>query len=65
MRRVTEYHPTKPVIVISLDKMYKRIREGIRAQNEYYKGAPNRIQGFLYENGQEIEQIVLKASATS
>lgn len=65
VRHVTERHPTKPVIVISLDKTYRRIREGIRSQNEYYKGEPSKIQGFLYENGQEMEQIILKASATS
>jgi len=65
VRHVTERHPTKPIIIISLDKTYQRIREGIRAQNEYYKGEPSRIQGFLYENGQEVEQIILKANVTS
>ena len=65
VRRVTERYPTKPIIIISLDKTYQRIREGIRAQNEYYKGEPSRIQGSLYENGQEMERILLKARATS
>ena len=65
VRHVTERHPTKPVIVISLDKTYLRFREGIRSRNEYYMGEPSIIRGFLYENGQEIEQIVLKAGATS
>lgn len=65
IRDVTRRHPAKPIIIISLDKTYKRIREGIRARTEYYYGEPSRIQGSLYENGQEMAQIILKASATS
>lgn len=61
----TKHHPNKPVIVISLDKKYRRIREGIRSRNEYYMGEPTKIQGRLYENGQEIEQIVLKTAKAS
>ncbi len=47
VRHIIVCHPTKPVIIISLDKTFQRIREGIRAQNEYYQGEPSRIQGFL------------------
>lgn len=65
VQHVTVRHPTKPIIIISLDKTYKRIREGIRAKTEYYQGEPSRIQGFLYENGQNTDEIELKASATS
>jgi hypothetical protein len=60
VRRVTKRHPTKPLLIITLDKTYRRIHAGLRARNEYYKGEPSRIQGLLYENGQERARLVLK-----
>lgn len=47
-------YPDKSIIVITLDKMYERQSEGIRARNEYYWGTPSTIKGFLYRNGEQV-----------
>ena len=65
VRHITKCHPTKPIVIISLHKTYKQIREGIRSRTEYYKKEPSKIEGFLYQNGGEVERITFKLSAIS
>ena len=49
----------KPIVIITLDKTYRRQKEGIRSINEYYFGEPNRIEAHLVLDGIELHNQVL------
>jgi hypothetical protein len=48
---VSESFPGKPVILVTVDKVFERSITGIRARNDYYRGAPSAIKGVLYLGG--------------
>jgi len=52
--KLSATYPDKSIIVITLDKIYERQSEGVRARNEYYWGTPSTIKGFLYRNGEQV-----------
>jgi len=57
--QISSSFPEKDIIVITLDKLYKRQSTGIRSRNEYYWGELSKVKGFLYERGQETESLLL------
>ena len=57
--RISKSFPEKGIIVITLDKLYKRQSTGIRSRNEYYWGELSKVKGFLYERGQETKSLLL------
>ena len=44
----------KPIIVITVDKKYERMTEGVRSLNESYWGTPSNIEGVLFMAGGEM-----------
>ena len=52
--KVSREHPNKPIIMVTLDKVYERQAEGIRNKNDYYKSRLSSVQGFVYEGGKEV-----------
>lgn len=59
IKNVTNEHPGKEFILITLDKKYERQTTGIRARNEYYMGSPEHIEAYLFSKGKETEKISL------
>jgi hypothetical protein len=53
IQSVSRKYPTKPMVLITLEKTYSRPTSGIRRRTEYYWGAPCTIRGFLFREGQE------------
>jgi hypothetical protein len=53
---ITNRHPKKPIIVITLDKISTR-SSGILSKNFPYSGLPSKIKGYLYENGKQIKSV--------
>jgi hypothetical protein len=53
VKKITVAHQGKSVIIITLDKTYRKISSGIRSRNEYYRGDPSKIEGRLYTDGAE------------
>jgi len=52
--QVASSHPNKFVIVLVLQKVYKKITKGIRSRVDYYQGIPYRIDTHLYCNKEHI-----------
>ncbi len=50
---VSKEHPEKSIIVISLEKKYQHMHEGVRSWNSYYKGEAEKIYGSVFINGKE------------
>lgn len=48
---VTRTHRGKPLVVVTLDKLYERTVAPIRTRNDYYKGATRRFEGLLFVDG--------------
>jgi hypothetical protein len=57
--KVSRKHPGKPIIVVTLEKVYERQVEGIRNRNDYYKSKLSSVQGFVYEGGKEVTHSIL------
>ena len=51
---VSRKHCGKPIIVVTLDKVYERQVEGIRRRTEYYQSKLKLVRGFVYEGGKEV-----------
>lgn len=51
--------PEKAIIVISLEKTYERITEGIRARNSYYAGTMRSVDASLFVSGERVESLNL------
>lgn len=51
--------PEKAIIVISLEKTYERITEGIRARNSYYEGAMKSVDASLFVSEGRVESLNL------
>ena len=58
-KKISLQHPSKPLIVVTLEKKYERAVKGVRKRNDYYKGESTAVHGFLYEGGAEKAHIVL------
>lgn len=54
---ISNKHPDKPIIVISLEKKYQQKDEGVRSWNEYYKGHVEKIFGIAFINGKAIRRL--------
>jgi hypothetical protein len=54
VRKVSIKYHDKAFIVVSVDKIFSRISEGIRTINDYYKGTPSEITGSCYLGGNLI-----------
>jgi hypothetical protein len=59
VRRVSASYPDRPMIVVTVDKVYERQREGIRKCNEYYWSRPSQVSGFSFEDGEESTSLTL------
>jgi hypothetical protein len=49
----------KPIIVVTLDKIYEHQVEGIRKRNDYYKSKLSSVSGVVFEGGKEITSRIL------
>ena len=56
---VSRRHPQKVIAVVTLDKVYNRHQNGVRARNEYYAGELSQVTGFLYREGNETDRLIL------
>lgn len=56
---VSHAHSGKPIIVVTLDKVYERQVEGIRRRTDYYKSKLRSVKGFAYEGGKEVASCTL------
>lgn len=50
---VSKKHPEKPIVIISLEKKYQDIDDGVRSWNPYYKGEVAKIYGSVFIGGKE------------
>jgi hypothetical protein len=53
VREVSQAHPDRPVIVVTLNKDYDRQVEGIRCRTVCYQSKLMSVQGCAYEGGKE------------
>ncbi|MGC9111646.1 MAG: hypothetical protein ACP5JB_07305, partial [candidate division WOR-3 bacterium] len=51
VKPISEQYRDKGIIVIKIDKQFKRINQGIRARNDYYQCTPTAIRGALLVGG--------------
>ncbi len=51
VKPISKQYPDKEIIVIKIDKNFKRINQGIRARNDYYQCTPTAIWGALLVGG--------------
>ena len=51
VERVSESIAKKPIILITVDKLFERELTGIRARNDYYRGTPSAIKAVRYLDG--------------
>ena len=56
VRKVSRKYPQKPIVVISVEKTFSRISEGIRSTTEYYKGTPSVIAAECFTGGDVISK---------
>jgi hypothetical protein len=59
VKKVSAGYPDKPIIVVTVDKIYERQREGIRRRNEYYWSRLSQVRGYSYEGGEESTSLTL------
>ncbi len=59
VKKVSRKHPDRPIVVVTLDKVYDHQVEGIRNRNDYYKSKLWSVKGFAYEGGKEVIQNTL------
>lgn len=53
VQEVSANNPEKSIIVMILEKAYRKQKEGIRSRSEYYFGEMEKVEGYLYKNGKE------------
>ncbi|MHC4608000.1 MAG: hypothetical protein ACYTAF_13905 [Planctomycetota bacterium] len=46
--------PDKPIVLITIDKTYERLTQGVRSLNEHYWGTPDNVEGILFLGGDEM-----------
>jgi hypothetical protein len=56
---ISRKYPDKPIIVVTLDKIYEGQVEGIRTRNDYYKSQLSSVNGVVFERGKEITSRIL------
>lgn len=55
----TTRHQGKAILLVSIEKDYKRLHVGIRAKNEYYMGTPSLIEARGFVDGKKVGHRVL------